>query len=145
MPDRPWEELLMEVRIQLQDAEGEIRRQRRQIAQLKSELSKSRKDAPEYETAKRVYDYWKRTFSKNGTTKFGPAREKAVVARLKEGFEEEQLRQAIDGCKKKPFVGPHGRMCEGKKAQRHDDLALICRDETTVPRFMGYAEEWAPK
>ena len=41
-----------------------------------------------------------------------------------------------------PFVGPQGRQATPERgAKRHDDLELVCRDETTVERFIGYIDQ----
>jgi hypothetical protein len=115
----------------------------RTIGALKAELSKQRKNSPQAQQAKEVFEHWVGRLGKNRNVVFGPAREKAVLARLKE-FPLEVVLKAVDGCALMPYVGPHGRQPEGGKgAKKHDDLSLICRDETTVERFAGYVDEAA--
>lgn len=112
----------------------------RTISALKAELSRQRKNSPQAQQARQVFEYWVERLGKNGNVVFGPAREKAVQARLRE-YPLEVVLRAVDGCALMPYVGPHGRQADGRGAKKHDDLALICRDETTVERFASYVDE----
>lgn len=117
----------------------------RTIGTLKAELTKQRRNSPQAKQAKEVFEHWVDRLGKNANVVFGPAREKAVQARLKE-FPLEVVLRAVDGCALMPYVGPHGRQSDaGKGAKKHDDLSLICRDETTVERFAGYLDEPPPE
>ena len=112
----------------------------RTIGALKAELSRQRKNSPQAQQAKQVFEHWVERLGKNRNVVFGPAREKAVQARLRE-YPLEVVLKAVDGCALMPYVGPHGRQpTAGAGAKKHDDLALICRDETTVERFAGYVD-----
>jgi hypothetical protein len=139
------EEMLVEARQQLQDLDREFKQAIREKGRLKAELAKQREESPQAQDARRVFDHWVVRLGKNANTVFGPAREKAVQARLQE-FPVEVVLKAVDGCALMPWVGPHGRQAdEGKGAKRHDELALICRDETTVERFAGYVDQPTPE
>ena len=120
----------------------------RQISHLKGELSRQRQDDPKMQDAREVFDYWVDKLGKTKRTTWGPARQKCVLARLSEkaltegGDRKDDLFAAVRGMSLKPYVGPQGRQEDDSNgAKRHDDLTLICRDETTVERFAGYALE----
>jgi hypothetical protein len=66
-------------------------------------------------------------------------RAKTVRAALRMGYTVDQLKLALEGLAKFPFVGPSGRCAAGTPAQRYDDVDHALRDETTIERFIGYA------
>jgi hypothetical protein len=107
---------------------------------LRNELEGRREEEPEAKAIKEVCDYWKRSLNhETAKTPLTGARAKAVRARLRERFTTADLKRAIDGCVRVPYVGANGRKPHGKPRERHDDLSLICRDEETVERFIRYA------
>ena len=61
-------------------------------------------------------------------------RDKAVKARLKEGYTVDQIKLAILGCS----MTPHN-MGQNDNNKKYNDLELICRDGTNVERFAGNA------
>ena len=130
--------------VDLQNAETELRGMRREVKRLKTELDKARGQHVGQADANAVFDYWCGKLSKRKGTKFGEKRQRVVKARLRENFTVDELRLAIDGCARFPFVTGQGRRAEGKPSERYDDLELICRDETTVERFMALAERDEP-
>lgn len=84
-------------------------------------------------TAVRIFEYWKTTTNRLGAK---PLRKRiaAVESRLREGYDEDDIRAAIDGC-----VGSDFHAGDNPGGTRHDDLSLICRDGTNVERFASYA------
>lgn len=120
------------------------------IAALKGQLTKLRQDSPKMADAQEVFEFWVRRLGKNARTTFGPARQTKVIARLNEKSlhpeldRKAELKWAVRGMEAMPFVGPQGRQGTAERGgKRHDDLSLVCRDETTVERFMGYADDHA--
>lgn len=85
--------------------------------------------------AQAVFDHWCRVMAKRGNVVFGADRRRAVEARLKEGFEVEDLCRAVDGCS----VTPHN-IGQNDRGERFDDLELICRNSAHVERFKQNAE-----
>jgi len=81
---------------------------------------------------KEVFDYWCLVMKKPSNTIFNQKRKAAVKARLKEGYSEEQIRDAIDGCSKTPH-----NMGQNDNNKKFDDLELICRNGCNVDRFIG--------
>lgn len=125
-------------------ADRECRRLRLEAARLRKELQDVREADPKSQLIREVCDYWVKTLGKTKRTKTptNGARWIKVRARLNDNFTAADLKKAIDGCALMPFVGPHGRQpTETSGAKRHDDLELICRDETTVERFIGYFDD----
>lgn len=81
-----------------------------------------------------VFEHWKRKLEHPKAILDGK-REKAILARLREGLSVEDLKQAIDGC----ALTPHN-MGQNDQQERYDDLELICRSTGQVERFMRNAQ-----
>lgn len=77
---------------------------------------------------RRLFAYWQQRCN-HPTAKFTKERRSAIRARLREGYTEEQVRQAIDGAAALPFVNEQGK--------RFDDLTLVCRNGSKLEDFMG--------
>lgn len=60
-------------------------------------------------------------------------RRRKIQRRLSEGYTEAQIRTAIEGAAKAPFVNDAG--------QRFDDIELICRSGSKLESFIRRAEE----
>lgn len=78
--------------------------------------------------ARRLFAYWQDKCG-HPTAKFTPERRRKVEARLKEGYMEHQVRQAIDGAARAAFVNDAGK--------RFDDIELICRNGSKLEDFIG--------
>ena len=65
------------------------------------------------------------------TSKLTPKRKKAITARLKEGYTEEQIKQAIDGCRNDPFS-----MGANDRQKAFNDIELICRTGEKLESFI---------
>lgn len=79
-----------------------------------------------------IFDYWILVMKKPSNTIFNQKRKSAVKARLKEGYSEDQIKDAIDGCSKTPH-----NMGQNDQNKKFDDLELICRNGCNVDRFIG--------
>lgn len=97
------------------------------------EQGKSAKANPAFE----IFKYWCEVMKKNpATTKLTPKREKAIKARLKDGYTTEQIKQAIDGCRLDPFS-----MGQNDRQKPFNDVELICRTGEKLESFLsGFAE-----
>lgn len=86
---------------------------------------------PEAPAARSVFEYWRaareEALELNGGPRALPTEKRLskVRARLKEGYTEDQLRQAIDGCMRDPYNVENGYL----------DLELICRDQAHVDQY----------
>ena len=127
----------------LQNAEAEIRRLRRQVTRLKNELDVRAQRTRDGAIIEEIADYWReRCDHPRATVPIDGARAEAVWARLTqkpEPFTVEQIKRGIDGAKRWPYVGPHGRSQTGNAKQRFDDLELICRNEKILDNFIKLA------
>ena len=73
-----------------------------------------------------VFEFWKTTFGKMATTKLSDERKRKIIARLKDGYTVEQIKQAIVNCSQNEFNIAGG----------HTDIELICRDVKHLERYM---------
>ena len=74
-----------------------------------------------------VFEHWKFVFKKNAATKLNDKRKTKIVARLKDGYTVDQIKQAINGC----------AASEYHVQNHHTDIELICRDAVHTDRFIG--------
>lgn len=119
----------------------DIARKNQEIGRLKRQLEEFLDETPNSKLAKGIFTHWVERCGKRKTTVYGVARKKVILLALKQ-HDEATIKRAIDGCARRPFVGPHGRQpTNANGGKRFDDLTLILRDETTIERFGGYAEE----
>lgn len=86
--------------------------------------------------AREVHVHWLAVMGKRATTKLLPERREKILARLREGYTVEQLKQAIDGCRVSPF-----HRGGNDKRQVYDDLMLICRSGSKVEMFIGLHQQ----
>lgn len=77
-----------------------------------------------------IFEYWVLVMKKTSSTKLSPKRKKAVEARLKDGYEMEEIKQAIFNCSNTPH-----NMGFNDRNQKFDDLELICRNAENLERF----------
>ncbi len=81
---------------------------------------------------RRIFEYWQERCSKP-SAKFVPKRRAAVKARLKEGYSEADICQAIDGASRAAYVNPDSGLI-------YNDLELICRNGPKLESFMSRAQ-----
>ncbi|MCK5127672.1 MAG: hypothetical protein KAR42_15550 [candidate division Zixibacteria bacterium] len=82
------------------------------------------------ECVRRVFDYWLSVMKKGSNTKLTDSRKKCIKARLKEGYEFDFIKQAIDGCASSPH-----HMGKNSDGTVYDDLTLICRTGDKLEYF----------
>lgn len=86
------------------------------------------------DSVKLVFDHWRIVMghpqAKLGDS--GSKRYRAIAARLKDGYTPEQLKLAVEGCKKSPH-----HMGKNDRGEVYDDLELICRDQGHVDKFLA--------
>ena len=83
-----------------------------------------------------IYNYWFSVMNKDGKTKFTAKRKSKIKARLKEGYTEQQIKQAIDGCANSPY-----HMGQNDNKTIYNDIELICRSGEKVEQFGQRLEE----
>jgi hypothetical protein len=74
-----------------------------------------------------LFEYWQDECD-HSQAKLTHERRQRIEARLREGYTEQQIRQAIDGAARAPFVNDQGK--------RFDDIELICRSGSKLESFM---------
>lgn len=80
-----------------------------------------------------VFDYWRQVMG-HPRAKLDDKRKRKIRARLKDGYTIEDLKAAIDGCKRSPH-----HMGQNDRGTVYDDIELICRDAPHVDRFINLA------
>jgi uncharacterized protein YdaU (DUF1376 family) len=79
-----------------------------------------------------IFKYWCETMRKNpATAKLTPKREKAIKARLKEGYTTDQIKTAIHNCSLDPFS-----MGQNNRQKPFNDIELICRTGEKLESFL---------
>lgn len=79
-----------------------------------------------------LFDYWVDVMKKNkATTKLTPKREKAIKARLKDGYSEFDIKTAILNCSNDPFS-----MGDNPRQKPFNDIELICRTGEKLESFI---------
>lgn len=89
------------------------------------------------ETVEEIFNCWKSTLN-HPKSILDEKRRKLIIARLKEGFTVEQLKQAIEGIARSEW-----HMGQNDRHTRYDGLELIFRDAGKVEKFMALAGEAA--
>ena len=123
-----------------------LRKERKVSAALAAQLSGKHRQGPKAAQVLEVIEHW---VSELGHHRVKVAtddkRADAVRKALGWGFTVEDLKLAIDGLARYPYVwSGRGRMRFGLREQRQDRLQTILSDTAVVERFIGYALEDAP-
>jgi hypothetical protein len=85
------------------------------------------RDEVRKQAALRVIAYWKQRCG-HAQAKPTPERARCVIARLREGYSEQEIRKAIDGASVAAYVNEDGH--------KYDDLTLICRNGSKLESFI---------
>lgn len=78
-----------------------------------------------------IFEYWQRTMD-HPQSKLIATRERAIAARLREGYTVDQVKAAIDGCRRSPF-----HQGQNDVGAVYDDLTLICRNGAKLEQFIA--------
>lgn len=78
-----------------------------------------------------VFNHWRQVM-KHPRSAMDAKRRKLIESRMKEGYSEEDLKSAIDGCSRSSF-----HMGGNDRQQRYDGLDLILRDASHVDNFLS--------
>jgi len=80
--------------------------------------------------ARLVFDLWQRVMKKP-RAKLNRKREKAIIDRIKEGYEGEDFKDAILGCARSDF-----HMGYNDRNTQYNDIELICRNGVNLEKFI---------
>ena len=142
---RQAEDNLAELGLQRAGLELNLRRAGSAELALRRELEQHREDDPASQEVRRLLDYWKLKLNHpKAKTPLSGGRAKLVLKAMRMGYKPDQIRQAIDGLAKLPYVRAGGRKPDGAERERFDDLGHCLKDEATIERFIRYATTPAP-
>lgn len=82
-----------------------------------------------------VFNKWKEVMG-HARARLDEKRRKAIRSMLAAGYTVEDLELAIHGCSVSPF-----HQGQNDRAQKYQDIALICRDAEHVDKFIAIAEQ----
>lgn len=86
------------------------------------------------DTVQRIFTHWQ-TIHDSQRSRLDAKRDKAVRDRIRDGYTEQDLMDAIEGCALSDF-----HMGQNERRQRYNDLSLICRDAEHVDKFIETKE-----
>lgn len=81
-----------------------------------------------------IFRHWQNIHGKH-QSRLTDTRRKLIRERLLDGYNVQDLKDAIEGCKASPY-----HQGQNDQNQVYDDLQLICRNADKVEQFMGYRE-----
>jgi biotin operon repressor len=96
-----------------------------------TEEARERADVVPTDQVGALFDYW-REHCEHPQARPTAERTSKIRARLKDGYTPQQIRTAIDGAARAPFVSPDN-------GKRFDDVELICRTGAKLEDFIGRA------
>lgn len=140
---------LEQARVDLKMAQRDVRAKNRRINELERDKVREREDYERRKDVERIWSYWNRRLGQNKALtadRFDAVRGMLDEVRLvpaegkrravkEPAYSLEDFKSAIDGAWFDPFIT---KRRNGTK-QRHDDLALICRDAKTFESFIAKA------
>jgi hypothetical protein len=97
--------------------------------------------SPQSEIANRVFAHWQARMNKPKAKLTNDRRQK-INARIREGYTEQDMIAAIDGCANSDFHMGRDPKSQGKV---YDDLTLILRNGTYVEKFQGIVNHEAQR
>ena len=141
--------MLAEKFAQLTDAHEYLQKE---VIALRAQISRLRRDRnervadPLLEEAQELFDYWREKLAPKAK-EFSGKRLEAVLARLRPDPQNrpDEIRAAIDGVARLPYVTANGRAASGQTKERQVELELICRSEANLQRFASYLVEDEPE
>lgn len=77
-----------------------------------------------------IFDHWTYRMNKNAQAKLTDKRRKCIQARLRDGYDMDLIKRAIDGCASSPH-----HMGQNDAGTVYDDLTLICRSGDKLEWF----------
>lgn len=88
-----------------------------------------------------VFEHWVKVMGRDPSrTKLNAKRREKLRARRREGYSDEMLCRAVDGCSLSEF-----HMGKNDRGEKYNDLDTILKDGTTVEKHAARAEERRPK
>lgn len=111
--------------------ERDLRALRRRASKAENELKQQREQSPEMVQVKTIFRHWVRVTGRDPKrVKLDTKRQKAVLERLHEGRDQEEILRAIDGV----------MLSDWNRENGVTDLEFVCRDAKNFERFRDLAE-----
>ena len=82
-----------------------------------------------------VFEHWKKVMNKRGTVILDSKRKSAIRARLADGYTQDQLCMAVNGCS----MTDHNMGRTATNKTLYNDIEFICRNAPNVDRFIDTA------
>lgn len=102
-----------------------------QLTDTNKKDNKDKKEKITSDDVAEVFEYWQSIMGKQ-KSKLVDKRERAIRARLKEGYTISDIKSAIDGCKNSEY-----HQGKNDRGTVYDDIELICRDGTRIEFFIN--------
>ena len=83
-----------------------------------------------------IFNNWVSVMQKGTSTKLTKERRQKIIARLKDGYTVDQIKQAVLGCS----MTPHN-MGKNENSKLYNDIELICRSATNLERFASNTQQ----
>lgn len=105
----------------------------------KKERPTPSRDESRADCVDQIFSHWKERLN-HPKAQLGEKRKKLIIARMKDGYSVEDLKEAIDGCARSPYH--QGGNTSGMV---YDTIELICRDAQHVDQFRKIAIDGPPQ
>ena len=124
----------------IEDVQTELAVKIGTIRRMRGEQVRKPEESPHYAEAMELLEYWRQLCAPKTRELKGPRLEKAL-ARLNGGYDVANLKLAVFGYSRRPYVTIGGRSAKGLAMQRHVDAELIFRDAKHVDMGLAIAED----
>jgi hypothetical protein len=126
---------------QLEDAERDLRVLRAARTRLENQIEREHGESAEASVVGEIIEYYAITtgHTKTKVTPIG-ANADAIRKAFRMKFTKEELKLAIDGASKYPFIVDYRRSAAGTEKQRFDKITTIFRDENKISDLIKLAE-----
>jgi len=117
-----------------------MRVMRAKITRLQNQIEREHGESAEAKVVMEVIEYYAMTTGHTGTkvTAIG-ANADAVRKAIRMGHTVAELKEAVDGAAKFPFVRNYRRSATGSRKERYDTLATVLRDENQIMKLRELA------
>lgn len=119
--------------------ERDLRGKRSKISRLEREKHEKLRRSRKYDEAIEVLRHWQEVCAPKAREVDSAERLAAVIARLNGGHTVEELKLAVTGYARKPYVTKQGRSSSGRPSEWYADAELICRTAEHVRKGVAMA------
>lgn len=131
--------ILPNSRVILDANEKEVKEKGKELHICEASTSPVNVFDPVSSASRQVFEHWQSIMNHTGA-KFDRKREQVINNALSLGYSVDDLKQAIDGCKRTPH-----NMGKNDRGQVYDAVSLILRGADHIERFMSNANNYDTK